>query len=375
MLHLITRLAVGGAQDNTLLTCETHDPSRFQVHIAANPNGPLLERAIKASEKFHPIPHLVAPMSPVNDFRALIEIYKLLKREKFDLIHLHSAKAGFLGRLAGRLAGTRIVYTNHGFSFHEFMPFWQRQLFLNLERLAKPWADYYITLSSADKEAGIEMGFLPKSATQPVFTGIRLQHFDNKIDPLRKRAELGLTDATVAIALVGRMDPQKAPDLLFEAFKIVHKAEPHTALLFVGDGELKAPLEALVTQNNLESAVYFVGTRKDVPEILQAVDIFAFSSRWEAMGRAMLEAMIVGKAVVAPAIYGIPEVVLHEKTGLLYPVGNVQALAENILRLVRDKELRERLGSAASEFIRPRFDHREMVRAIEEIYERVLEPK
>ena len=137
ILHLITRSVVGGAQDNTFSTAQRHDRRRFEVHLACNPDGEWIERAKGCADSFHPIRTLVTPIKPLQDLRAFVDVLRLLKRERFDLVHTHTAKAGFLGRLACWLARVPVVvHTYHAFPFHDFMPPWRHRLFLVLERSA-----------------------------------------------------------------------------------------------------------------------------------------------------------------------------------------------------------------------------------------------
>src|SRR5262249_30506908 len=149
-------------------------------------------------------------------------------------------------------------------------------------------------------------------------------------------ARLNIPDGWQVVMTAGRLEPQKAPHLLVEAFSQVVHEQPKTLLLFAGEGELRPLVEERVVALGLQERVRLLGCRDDIPDLLRAADVFAFSSLWEAMGRAMVEAMLLGRAVVAPAIYGIPEIVHHEQTGLLYEVGRVDQLAAGIRRLLLD---------------------------------------
>ena len=373
VLHLITHLGIGGAQDNTLLTVEKCDRTRFDVHIASYPDGKWSDRAKKATEHFHTIPNLVHPIHPLKDVLCLFDLVKLFRQEKFDIVHTHSTKAGILGRWAGRLAKVPIiVHTIHGFAFHDFMSAWKRQLYINLERSAKPCTDFLITVSELNRKEAVDLNLIELENSQTVYSGINFSKLDRSSEPSQTRQKLEIPEEWQVIAMVGRLDKQKAPNILIDAFKQVIQQRPKTLLLLVGDGELQENLQEQVSKLGISQNVKFLGSREDVPEILKIADIFALSSLWEGLGRAMTEAMLVGKPVVVPNIYGIPEIVHHNETGLLFDAGDVEKLALNLIFLLQNPQERERLGRNAQQLTRQLFDADLMVDQIEDIYERML---
>ncbi len=376
VLHLITRLAVGGAQDNTLITIKKHNRDLFDVHLASNPEGEWLNLAQEISDQFHPISHLVREINPFNDVLAFWEIVKLLRREKIDIVHTHSTKAGLLGRVAANLMGIPvIVHTIHGFPFHDQMPKWQQKLYITLEKSVRYCTDFIITLSEVDRREALYYGLLDWERSQTVYTGIDLAKFTQQYDRNIIRQNLGLSPSCPVIVMVGRLDPQKAPYLLIEAFTKVVVKHDDAILLLVGDGELRPQLESQVQKEKLENNVKFLGACQNVPEILQGSDIFCFTSLWEAMGRSMIEAAITGLPVVVPRLGGIPEVITHMESGLIFEPGNINQVVEHLIYLIENPEERIRLGKNAQIKISRLFDANEMVKQIEAIYEKVLQTK
>jgi glycosyltransferase involved in cell wall biosynthesis len=375
ILHLITKINLGGAQDNTLQTIEKHNRSYLEVHLASNPNGFWKERAQKAADVFHPLPHLVNPIDPLRDLFTLIQIVNLVRKEKFDIIHTHSSKAGILGRWAAQIVGIPVVHTIHGFPFHNFMPQWKRQFYLNIERISRPCTDFFITVSERNRQEGAKLGVLNLDNSKTVYSGIDLTKLDRPCDLQLVRRDLDLPENCQIICMVGRLDQQKAPYLLIDAFAEVIKNSPNTILLLVGDGELLDSLKSQVQQLGIGDKVRFLGAREDVPEILKLSDIFALSSLWEGLGRAMTEAMLLGKPVVVPNIDGIPEIVHHNETGDLYPAKDIDQLAKHLSYLLQHPEARARLGNNAYQLTRKLFDSNLMVSQIEAIYDRLLVDK
>ncbi|NJN75491.1 MAG: glycosyltransferase family 4 protein [Synechococcaceae cyanobacterium RL_1_2] len=290
------------------------------MHVASNPAGEWLDRAKISSDQFSPIETLVNPINPIKDLRALWQIVQLMRREKFDLIHTHSSKAGILGRIAAFITKTPVVHTIHGFPFHDFMPQWKQNLFIWLERWAASYTQFLITVSELNRNQAIALGIITQENSRTIYSGIDFRRLAAlKPEQNQLRQALGLKTPTQIITMVGRLEPQKAPHYLIQAFAEVVKTCPDTVLLLVGDGELKPELLTQVETLGLQHQVQFLGSREDVLDILAISDIFALSSLWEGLGRAMTEAMLMGKAVVVPNIYGIPEIVHHQQTGLLFP--------------------------------------------------------
>ncbi|KAB2911475.1 MAG: glycosyltransferase family 4 protein [Kofleriaceae bacterium] len=374
VLHLITRLIVGGAQDNTLLTVEKHRRDRYCVHVAGNPAGEWTERARLVADAFHPLPNLVNPISPGRDSAALAEMVRLMRRERFDVVHTHSSKAGVLGRLAARLAGVpAVVHTMHGpTGMHDLMSPWKRRVFEAAERVAGRCTDHMIAVSDITRRHVTELGLVPRERTSTIYSGIDFARLDGAWDTARVRAELSLPAAGRVVVFVGRLDDAKAPNVLVSAFARTLQRHPDATLVIVGEGDLEGSLRAQIAQLGIGDRVRMLGTRHDVPAILRVADVFALSSLWEGVGRALTEAMLLGVPVVAPDIYGIPEVVHHEKSGLLFPRGDVASLASAMSRLLADPTLAGQLASNGRALTRRMFDGDAMVRAIEALYEELL---
>lgn len=373
VLHVITRLIVGGAQDNTLLTVAKHRRDRFIVHVAGNPGGEWSPRAAEVADAFHPLPDLVNPISPRRDGAALLSLVRLIRHERYEVVHTHSSKAGILGRIAAKIAGVpAIVHTMHGPGIHDFMPPMKRRIYVAAERLAARCTDVIVAVSESNRRQAMTMFGMSGMRARTIYSGIDLSKLDRAWDLEQARADLALPAGWQIVLFVGRLDDAKAPHLLLEAFSRVLGAHPDTALVLVGSGDHEPAMRRQVAALDIGYHVRFMGTRDDVPAFLRLADVFALSSLWEGVGRAMTEAMLLGIPVVAPEIYGIPEIVRHRDTGLLYPRGDVEALAAGIVDLLAHPEEAKRLGENGRRLTRHIFDGDAMVRAIEEIYEQLL---
>ncbi len=373
VLHLITNVIVGGATDNTLVTVAGHDRSRFSVHLAAGlEEGEWLARAQNSADVFHPIGSLVRSPHPIRDLKALWELIRLFRQEQFDIVHTHTSKAGLLGRWAAKLAGVPIiVHTIHNNAVNDYMPVWERQFYLGLEKSVRPCTDWFITVCELNRQQNAQMGLLRWEQSQTIYSGIDFRTLDRPIDLQLQRRAFDVPEGWQTIVMVARLMPQKAPHLLISAFAQVLQHCPKTLLLLVGDGELRPTLTTQAQSLGVAQQVRFLGFRDDVPEILKLADVFALSSLWEGLGRSMTEAMLLGKPVVVPKIYGIPEIVHHNETGLLFPVGDVEQLATHLIDLLQHPEQRERLGQNAKRLTRELFDAKIMVQQIEQVYDQL----
>ncbi|HQH26264.1 MAG TPA: glycosyltransferase family 4 protein [Oligoflexia bacterium] len=373
VLHLITRLIVGGAQDNTLITVRALDRSRYTVHLAANPDGDWCERAIECADAFFPLRQLRNPINPLRDFCTLAQMVMLMKRQNYDIVHTHSSKAGLLGCWAAKIARVPVVvHTIHGFPFHDFMPAWKRHFFIALERGNRATRDFVITLSERDRAEAARLDVSKWDKSKTIYSGIDYSVLEAQGSTKDVKQSLGIPGDWQVICMVARLDYLKAPQLLLEAFARISVKHPHTILLLAGDGDLRPALERQAQQLRLNDRIRLLGTRNDIPDLLRAADIFAISSLSEAMGRAMIEATLLGRAVIAPATGGIPEIIKEMETGLLFTPGNIDELADRLDYLLTNRSEQIRLGENARNANRQIFDASTMVQQIEAVYSELL---
>ncbi|MDR7544443.1 MAG: glycosyltransferase family 4 protein [Armatimonadota bacterium] len=351
LLHVITRLVLGGAQENTLLTLAHLDRDLFDITLASGPTqGPegSLEADVPPDVRFVRIPDLVRDPSPVRDLRALRVLYRLMRDGRFDVVHTHTTKAGLLGRVAARLAGVPVViHTPHGHAFHGYLSPLASGALVALERVLARWTDRIVCLTEAEREDYLSRGVGDPTRLAVVHSGVALERFTGPpraLSPLREA--LGIPEGCPVVGCVARLVPVKGVDVLLEAFAGVRSVVPHARLVVVGDGPDRAALEAQARTLHLDGCVTFAGLRRDVPDLMRLFDVVAVPSRNEGMGKVAVEAMAAGRPVVASAVSGLRDVVRDGQTGLLVPPGDPRALAAALTRLLADPALRARMGEA-----------------------------
>ncbi len=377
VLHIITNLPVGGAQDNTLLTVELLDRSKYDVALMSAAEGDWVERA-RAVDDLELIfsSRLVRPISLFKDLAALWRIYRLLKQRRFDIVHTHSSKPGFLGRVAAKLAGVPIIiHTIHGFPFHDFMNPFKRTLYIVLERVLAHISDQLLTVCKLNLEKAVSLRLAPRRKFANVYSGIDFSKFDIQIDLKKKRRELGLVNGECIVGMIGRLSAQKAPLDFVRAIPVILRSRQDVQFLLVGDGELRESTEKLSRELGLGDKLKILGFRHDIPEILPLLDVFVLTSYWEGLGRSLTEAMYTGRPVVATRVEGVPELVENGKTGILVEPQDIEGISRGVLNLLEDRETAHRLGQAAASRISSQFRADIMVGEIEKIYDRLAQQR
>jgi glycosyltransferase involved in cell wall biosynthesis len=374
IVHLITRLEMGGAQQNTLFCVEHHDRARFAPGLWAGAGGMLDARARTiADADVRILPWLTHPISPVSDLKAIGRLAAMLR--DVDLIHTHSSKAGIVGRAAARVARVpAVVHTVHGWSFNDEQPPPVRRAFVELERAAARITDRIVCVSRSDRDRGLAAGIGHASQYRIVRSGIDPALYVPRAGAReRVRAEILASAADVVVGSIANFKPQKGPLDLVEAARLAHRRNPRLRFLIAGDGELRPKAEREVRRAGLEGRVHFLGWREDVGDLLAAMDLFALTSRFEGLPRAVLQAIAASVPVVATDTGGVAEILEHGTTGWLAPPGRPGEFADLIVRVAADPEARAAAAIAARELLTEEFDIRRMVRVLEDLYEDLLE--
>lgn len=355
ILYIITLAERGGAQVHVLELLRNF--SRWaEMHLAVGKYGFLTEEAQRLGIPVHLIKNLVHPIIPSKDYSATVELIRLIRQVRPDLIHAHSSKAGLLGRLAARVTHTPAVYTAHGWAFADGVPLWRKMVAIPAERLAARWCKCVITVSEADKVLAGRYGF----------PGDKIITIHNGVPDVSQRADAGRDDVPAHIVMVARFAPPKDQALLLRALARVNVP---FRLSFVGTGEMEEQNRQLACQLGLADRVEFLGDRNDVAEILAGAQIFVLTSNWEGFPISILEAMRAGLPTIASDVGGVREAVFHGRTGYLVPKGDVNALRHYLTRLLVDADLRRTLGSEARKTYEQNFMSELMLQRTWQVYE------
>ena len=381
VLHPITRLIIGGAQENTMLTADLmnkgvgHSP--YRVEIVSGPQtgreGSLIEEVRDRGIPLTILPGMRRELSPLNDLRVIGQLRQLMTdengRPRYDIVHTHSSKTGVVGRIAAAWAKIPlIVHTVHGWSFHDQMPPGRRGVYVALERIAARYGHKMIVVSPKDIEKGLAQGIGRPDDYVTIRSGIELDRFGHPtVPPAEMRRRLGLPLDAPVIGSVTRLSPQKSPLDLVDAFAHVHQQRPDARLVVVGDGPLRPQVEQRLAELRIANKVILTGLRRDIPELMAAFDIFVLSSLWEGLPRVLPQAMASGLPIVCTEADGTAEAVVDGENGFLTPRGQPEALADRILTLLADEPLRRRMGENGRSRA-PDFGAVKMVQDIDTLY-------
>jgi len=374
VVHLVTRLDLGGAQQNTLHTVRHLNRACFEPVLMCGRGG-MLDDEAAADPSFRTVfvDSLLRDISPFYDLLALFELTKLLLAERPAVLHTHSSKAGILGRLAGALAGVPVVvHTYHGFGFHDRQPAFVKSAYVLLERLCARFSDALVFVSRSNVAYAAAHGLISPEDAVLIRSGVKLTGLPAAVDAAKLKMSAGIGMHKLLVISVGNLKPQKnAGDFVAAAAKVV-AAVPEARFVFLGDGPERRALEARAFALGLEGKVVFLGWRRDTAQWLAAADVFVMTSLWEGLPRALVEAMKSGLAPVCYATDGVTDLIRSGENGFLIEPGDHAALAERTASLLNDEPLRKKLGAAAAASIGPEFDIDGMVRSQEALYECLL---
>lgn len=375
--QLITRLILGGAQRIALETAASLAREGWEVELwsgpQTGPEGTLRDEACARGLRVQTVQHLVREVSPLRDLRAFNELRTRLRRERFDVVHTHSSKAGIVGRLAASSAGVPLrIHSIHGWAMTPDSSAPARLLYTGLERLAAGSTHTLLAVSHAVRKAGLAAGIGRPEQYAVIHGGIRPPALPDREARARARHKLGLPQDAIVLGTVGRLDDAKDPlGALRAALPLLHRA-PNVRLLFIGDGKLRLPLRRAVEDLGCSGQVVLAGLQRDAFSLLGAFDIFFLSSRWEGFPLAVIEAMASALPVVAYDVAGIHEAVEEGKTGFLLPPGQEALWRDGLQRLVEDAHLRRTMGLAGRERALSHFGMERMLQEILELYRRLL---
>ncbi|MCF7957189.1 MAG: glycosyltransferase family 4 protein [Phycisphaerae bacterium] len=405
IVHIITRLILGGAQENTLLSCEGAHRAGHEVTLITGPGlgpeGQLMDRARSSGYRVIELNELRRAINPFYDVPAYFKLKKLIAEMDPDIVHTHSAKAGILGRWAAAAVRKkaavsccsrvsklreaqaaacgrpRIVHTIHGLSFHRFQSKWVNRIYIALERSATQSTDAFISVAHAMTEQCLAAGIGRREQFTRVFSGMESAYFVNspgedRIAEIRR--EFDIPSDAVVIATVARLFELKGHEYVIESAKEIIKRHKNVVWFFIGDGLLRGKLEREIADSGLKKHFRLAGLMppERIGALLHASDILVHPSLREGLARTLPQALMCGRPVISFDVDGAKEVVVNNQTGLLIAPKDVKALTESQELLIQDPVLRQRLGDAGQQFCQKEFDANVMVDRIEKVYRSLL---
>ena len=373
-------MIVGGAQENTLLSVIGLDamPEYDVTLISGIDRGREGEMLSQARETCHLIvlPEMGRSISPFSDLAAFWKLYRLIRKGRYHIVHTHSSKAGVLGRLAASLARTPIiVHTLHSLVFHDYQPWIVNRAWWMTKKICAPLTDFYISVSQVIVDKAVAAGIAPRDKFRTVYSGMELDWFLNaEFNADKVKQEFRIPSDSPVVGKVARLFPLKGHDQLMDAAPEIVRRVPNVRFFLVGDGILLEHLQSRARDYGILDNFVFAGLvdRTRIPEMISAMDIVVHTSLREGLARVLPQALAMGKPCVSFDIDGAPEVVINGQTGYLVEAFDSKDLADRIVELLEDGDLRSRFGRSGRLHVDPNFRAEKMVADISEVYQMLL---
>lgn len=370
----VMEATIGGTKRHLLALVRGLDRSTFHVEVAAPrvrseafDDVTFSDEVAAAGIRQHCVPMRRA-ISPTADAACFSQLLRIMARGRYDVVHTHSSKAGFLGRFAARVARVpAVVHTPHGFYFLNQRPGRKRSFYLNLERAAGAATDCMIVLSSTELAEAMDNRIVQRKKTALIENGIQVPEPPPASAVARLRESLA-PGATCIAGTVARITPQKGPLDFVRMARMLVDLVPGVQLLWCGDGEMRSEVEALAKELGVDGSLRFLGYRTDVMDVMAAMDLFILTSYWEGLPYTVLDAMALEKPVLATAAVGTRDIVEDGVTGLLTPVSDPEAAARGAARILSSPAEARAMGAAGRELIQRRFSQEAMVKRTGQLY-------
>jgi len=376
VFHVITKLELGGAQKVTLMTLERLPREQYQLGLATGPEGLLVDWANQIPDIHRVwIPSLIREVRPVQDLLAFLGLWRLFRRERPDIVHTHSSKAGILGRWAARLAGVPVIFhTAHGFGFNDFQRPLVRKVYVWLERVTSKITTKLVVVSYANAERGEKSGVFKRGDWVLCRDAISVKEF---MQPGPRKTQLrawGVPEDKVIVGMVACFKPQKAPvDFVKVAARVLQETD-RVHFVMAGDGELRGEIEQAIREAGIESRITLLGWYKDMPEFYRNLDVVVLTSLWEGLPCVFSEAMAGELPIVATNVDGAREAIRDGENGYLHEPHDIEGMARSVLLLAGDGQLRCAMGRRGKSRVLE-FDISTSVAALESAYKECLTHK
>ncbi|MCM8530014.1 MAG: glycosyltransferase family 4 protein [Lentisphaeraceae bacterium] len=377
--HLITRMIIGGAQENTLYSCQGQIENGHDVTLATGPTtgpeGKLLDNQKVPGLKIDILPNMVRELNPVKDLKVYFDLKKYFKENKFDVVHTHASKAGIIGRAAAWSVGIPVVvHTVHGPAFHRYEKAWKNKVYITAEKFAAKRCHKIVCVADAMTKQFLDAGISKEKMYRTVYSGMNLEDYLTLSGKSTVRQELGIPKDAIVIGKIARLFELKGHEFLIDAAKKIVDQNSKVHFLFVGDGLLKDELIKEIAKLGLTDHFHMPGLIPpyDVPKYVDAMDIVCHLSLREGLPRAVVQGLAAEKPVVTYNLDGAPEVVFNDKTGFICPPETVTEVQDSLIKLVESKELRKKLGGNGRELVKAKFAWQKMVEDLEDVYSKLL---
>lgn len=372
IIHLITKLELGGAQINTLFTFKNLDKKIFKTYLLSGKNG-ILNKDLKNNPNCLIIKNLIRPLNPVKDLLCIFELIKSLKKIKPDIIHTHSSKAGIIGRIAAWLCKVPIIiHSVHGYPFSPYQFFLKRYLYITIEKMVSKITSSYIFVSKSDLKTAKRLN-LKLNNFQLIRSGFPFEDYKNKYDKKEFiNQKYALRENQILIGIIAPLKPQKGLFHMIKVAQLVLEKRPDVIFFIAGDGKLRFKIEKELKKLRIFANFRLPGFLFNIPTLLNRVDIGLSTAIWEGLPQSLIQFRLKKIPLVVSNIPGNSEVVKDQKNGYLIHLNNHQEFADRLIQLIENPQLLRKLGDFANEDF-TEWDASHMVQLQEELYKKLID--
>ena len=372
ILHIQLLPLLSGVQNAMLHLITNLDSKEFEFSVISAPNGPLIQKLKELNIEHFSIPELERKIN-IKDIIVFLKIYLICRKGNFDIVHTHSSKTGFLGRIAAKLAGIKgVIHTVQGFPFHPFQSRIAHTFFKALEKVASFFCDRIISVNKCEYEMAIKQKFIQQNKITFIYNAVK------KVEAIKskyKKSDFEFSKNDIIIGSVSRFDePKNNINLINIAIEIV-KENSNIHFIFIGNGSKLETAKRIVKENGFEKRILLPGWKNDIPDWLALFDIFILYSKWEGLSLSILEAMSAGKPIIASKIKGNNELVIDGKNGFLVEIGKHKILKEKIVWLANHKRERKKMGLESKKLVQEEFSLENFVKSYKNEYIKLYQKK
>lgn len=371
VLH-VTQGVIGGTLEYLKLIFQSYDKEKYHMELACPAYGPMAEEISALGIKVHII-DMKREISPFHDLRAFLRLRNCIKKVKPDIMHLHSSKAGMLGRFAAFTKGIPCIYNAHGWPMDMNISNKKKLFYAVLERAAAGITDKIVNISENEHRLALKYNIARESKMITINNGIDVKKYSNKFSRKEVLTALGIPEDAYVIGSVGRLSNQKRPELFIEIAKELSNTIENCYFIMVGDGELRGNVESLIHNYGLSERFRITGWTNEVPKYISAFDVGMLTSKWEGFGLVLAEYMAGGVPVVAAKVGGVPNVVEHNYNGMLVDADRPQSFANEVITIKEYAQFRKYLIENGLKVVNEKFNINRVIDEHERLYEEIYD--
>lgn len=308
-----------------------------------------------------------------SDLKAIKEVRALIKKYNPDIVYAHSSKAGAITRVADIGLKNHCVYNPHGWAFNMRCSAKKKAMYTAIEKIAAPFCDKIICISDAEKQSALDKKICREDKLQVIFNGVDIESYENGVRGTIKRIDLNIPEDAFVVGMVGRMSPQKAPDVFVKMAKHVKDEVPNAHFIIVGNGNQEDEIRKYAEDNGFSNSLHITGWVDNPMSYVELFDVACLLSRWEGFGLALPEYMMAGKPIVASRVDAIPNIIRNGENGLLVEVDDDIGTSKAVLRIYQEDGLKDRLVTQGMEDVHNRFNARRVSEEHGRLFERYIE--